>query len=79
MEWLGEIARLSLPVAAVAERGPGPTTPAKEAAAAGDNGYSIGERLLKLSVGTRFKKMWEQLAQTLDRSLPTESPTRPVR
>src|SRR5882724_10913891 len=56
----------SVPVAAVAERGPGPTTPATEAAAAGDRGYSVGERLLKLSVSTRSKKMWEQLAQTLD-------------
>src|SRR5205823_1090301 len=35
-----------------------------------DPGYSIGERLLKLNVSTRSKKMWEQLAQTLDEIAP---------
>ena len=67
----------SVPVAAVAERGPGATTPATEAAAAGDRGYSIGERLLKLSVSTRSKKMWEQLAQTLDEIAPNGKPNPP--
>jgi DNA helicase-2/ATP-dependent DNA helicase PcrA len=67
----------SVIVAAVAERGPGPTTPATEAAAAGDRGYSIGERLLKLSVSTRSKKMWEQLAQTLDEIAPNGKPNPP--
>ena len=60
----------SAPVAAVADRGPGSTPPATEEAAAGDYGYSIGERLLKLNVNTRSKKMWEQLAQTLDEIAP---------
>ena len=67
----------SVAVAAVAERGPGPTTPATEAAAAGDRGYSIGERLLKLTVSTRSKKMWEQLAQTLDEIAPNGTPNPP--
>ena len=67
----------SVPVAAVAERSPGPTTPATEAAAAGDRGYSVGERLLKLSVSTRSKKMWEQLAQTLDEIAPDGKPNPP--
>jgi DNA helicase-2/ATP-dependent DNA helicase PcrA len=67
----------SVIVAAVAERGPGPTTPATEAAAAGDRGYSIGERLLNLSISTRSKKMWEQLAQTLDEIAPNGKPNPP--
>jgi DNA helicase II / ATP-dependent DNA helicase PcrA len=67
----------SVPVAAVAERGPGPTTLATEAAAAGDRGYGIGERLLKLSVSTRSKKTWEQLAQTLDEIAPNGKPNPP--
>ena len=67
----------SVPVAAVAERDPGPTAPAIEAAAADDRGYSIGERLLKLSVSTRSKKMWEQLAQTLDEIAPNGKPNPP--
>ena len=67
----------SVPVAAVAERGPGSTTPATEAAAAGDRGYSIRERLLKLSINTRSKKMWEQLAQTLDEIAPNGKPNPP--
>jgi len=67
----------SVAVAAVAERGPGPTTPATEAAAAGDRGYSIGERLLKLGVSTRSKKMWDQLAQTLDEIAPGGKPNPP--
>jgi DNA helicase II / ATP-dependent DNA helicase PcrA len=46
-------------------------------AAAGDRGYSIGERLLKLNVSTRSKKMWEQLAQTLDEIAPKGKPNPP--
>ena len=86
------------PVAAVADRGPGSTTPATETAdggtrsvasknrddtevvpplAAGDHGYSIGERLLKLNVSTRSRKMWEQLAQTLDEIAPKGKPNPP--
>ena len=67
----------SAPVAAVADRGPGSTPPATEEAAAGDYGYSIGERLLKLNVNTRSKKMWEQLAQTLDEIAPHGKPNPP--
>jgi DNA helicase II / ATP-dependent DNA helicase PcrA len=43
----------------------------------GDRGYSIGERLLKLNVSTRSKKMWEQLAQTLDEIAPHGKPNPP--
>jgi DNA helicase-2/ATP-dependent DNA helicase PcrA len=50
---------------------------AVEATAAGERGYSIGERLLKLNVSTRSKKMWEQLAQTLDEIAPTGKPNPP--
>ena len=46
-------------------------------AAAGDRGYSIGERLLKLNVNTRSRKMWEQLAQTLDEIAPDGKPNPP--
>jgi len=42
-----------------------------------DRGYSIGERLLKLNVSTRSKKMWEQLAQTLDEIAPSGRPNPP--
>src|SRR5947209_15322981 len=44
---------------------------------AGERGYSIGERLLKLNVSTRSKKMWEQLAQTLDEIAPKGKPNPP--
>jgi DNA helicase II / ATP-dependent DNA helicase PcrA len=67
----------SVPVASVADRGPGSTPPATEETAAGDHGYSIGERLLKLNVTTRSKKMWEQLAQTLDEIAPNGKPNPP--
>jgi DNA helicase-2/ATP-dependent DNA helicase PcrA len=75
------------PVAAVADRAPGSTTPATTndrdetavvpPAAADDRGYSIGERLLQLNVSTRSKKMWEQLAQTLDEIAPKGKPNPP--
>ncbi len=65
----------SAPVAAVADRGPESTTPATEAAR--HHGYGIGERLLKLNVSTRSKKMWEQLAQTLDEIAPKGKPNPP--
>jgi len=67
----------SAPVAAVADRGPESTTPATEAAAARHHGHSIGERLLKLNVSTRSRKMWEQLAQTLDEIAPNGKPNPP--
>jgi ATP-dependent DNA helicase UvrD/PcrA len=38
---------------------------------------SWSERLLKLSVSTRSKKMWEQLAQTLDEIAPNGKPNPP--
>jgi DNA helicase-2/ATP-dependent DNA helicase PcrA len=72
-------------VAGVDDSGPGSTIPVTEAAAADDServreqgrGYSIGERLLKLSVSARSKKMWEQLAQTLDEIAPKGKPNPP--
>jgi DNA helicase II / ATP-dependent DNA helicase PcrA len=38
---------------------------------------SWSERLLKLSVSTRSKKIWEQLAQTLDEIAPNGEPNSP--
>ena len=64
-------------VAAVADRVPGSTTPATEASADSVRGYSIGDRLLKLNVTIRSKKMWEQLAQTLDEIAPHGKPNPP--
>jgi DNA helicase-2/ATP-dependent DNA helicase PcrA len=61
-------------VAAVAGRG---SENVSETAAAGNRGYNFGERLLKLSVSTRSKKMWEQLAQTLDEIAPKGKPNPP--
>jgi DNA helicase II / ATP-dependent DNA helicase PcrA len=65
------------PVAAVADRGPGPTTPATETSGDNVRGLSIGARLLKLNVSTRSRKMWEQLAQTLDEIAPKGKPNPP--
>jgi DNA helicase II / ATP-dependent DNA helicase PcrA len=62
------------------EKSPTPagiTDPGYSTAAAGDHGYSIGERLLKLNVSTRSRKMWEQLAQTLDEIAPNGKPNPP--
>src|SRR5437763_11270752 len=67
----------SVLVDAVADRSSESTTPAIEAAVAGDRGYSIGDRLLKLNVSSRSKKMWEQLAQTLDEIAPNGKPNPP--
>ena len=43
-------------------------------AAVTDPGYSFGERLLAMKVGARSKKMWEQLAHTLDEIAPGGRP-----
>jgi DNA helicase-2/ATP-dependent DNA helicase PcrA len=61
-------------VAAVADRD---SENISETAADGVRGYSIGQRLLKLSVSTRSRKMWEQLAQTLDEIAPKGKPNPP--
>jgi DNA helicase-2/ATP-dependent DNA helicase PcrA len=42
-----------------------------------DDIVSWSDRLLKLSVSTRSKKMWEQLAQTLDEIAPNGKPNPP--
>jgi DNA helicase-2/ATP-dependent DNA helicase PcrA len=72
------------PVAGIADPGSeesltpaGITDPGYSTATAGDHGYSIGERLLKLNVSTRSRKMWEQLAQTLDEIAPKGKPNPP--
>jgi DNA helicase-2/ATP-dependent DNA helicase PcrA len=44
---------------------------------ANDDVVSWSDRLLKLSVSTRSKKMWEQLAQTLDEIAPNGKPNPP--
>jgi DNA helicase-2/ATP-dependent DNA helicase PcrA len=43
----------------------------------GDNDGFFSERLLKLHVNTRSRKMWEQLAQTLDEIAPNGKPNPP--
>src|SRR5205085_10498840 len=55
------------PVAGIADPG---SENVSKATGITDRVYSIGERLLKLNVSTRSKKMWQQLAQTLDESVP---------
>jgi len=61
-------------IAAVADRGPETTsTPT----GVSDAGYSFGERLLAMHVGARSKKMWEQLAHTLDEIAPGGQPNLP--
>jgi len=42
-----------------------------------DRGYNFGERLLAMNVTTRSKKMWEQLAHTLDEIAPGGEPNPP--
>src|SRR5438477_10828710 len=64
-------------VAAVADSGPGSTPPATEETTESGRGYNIGERLLKLNASTRSKKMWEQLARTLDEIAPKGKPNPP--
>ncbi|HKR53624.1 MAG TPA: ATP-dependent helicase, partial [Chthoniobacterales bacterium] len=75
--WERELAASPLPEPAVADRGAGSTTPATEMSADNVRGFSIAERFLKLSVSTRSKKMWEQLAQTLDEIAPKGKPNPP--
>jgi ATP-dependent DNA helicase UvrD/PcrA len=73
--WAGWDRQLgSSSVAAVADRG---SENISETAADGVRGSSIGQRLLKLSVSTRSRKMWEQLAQTLDEIAPKGKPNPP--
>jgi DNA helicase-2/ATP-dependent DNA helicase PcrA len=59
-------------VAAVADRG-SENTPA----GVSDPGYNFGERLLALNAPARSKKMWEQLAHTLDEMAPGGQPNPP--
>src|SRR6266699_3242928 len=42
-----------------------------------DAGYNFGERLLSMTVTTRSKKVWEQLAHTLDEIAPSGRPNPP--
>jgi DNA helicase II / ATP-dependent DNA helicase PcrA len=74
---LGAVAGIADPGSEKTSAPAGITDPGYSTAAAGDRGYSIGERLLKLNVSTRSKKMWEQLAQTLDEIAPNGKPNPP--
>src|SRR5438874_2271314 len=64
-------------VAAVADSGPGSTPPTTEETTESGRGYSVGEHLLKLNASKRSKKMWEQLARTLDEIAPKGKPNPP--
>ena len=46
-------------------------------ACSSDAGYNFGERLLSMTVTTRSKKAWEQLAHTLDEIAPGGRPNPP--
>jgi DNA helicase II / ATP-dependent DNA helicase PcrA len=71
--WLRWESSLSA-VAAVADRGSeGESTPA----GVSDRGYNFGERLLGMDVSAKSKKMWEQLAHTLDEIAPAGQPNPP--
>jgi DNA helicase-2/ATP-dependent DNA helicase PcrA len=48
-----------------------------ERAGVGAPGYKIGERLLAMNVPAKSKKMWSQLAHTLDEITPGGEPTSP--
>src|SRR5437879_2406966 len=73
--WSGwERALDASPVAGIIDPG---SENASKATGITDHGYSIGERLLKLNVSTRSRKMWEQLAQTLDEIAPSGKPNPP--
>jgi DNA helicase II / ATP-dependent DNA helicase PcrA len=63
-------------VAAVVDHGsPGAATSA--AIGVSDPGYSFGHRLRTISVSARSRKMWEQLAHTLDEIAPGGRPNLP--
>ena len=61
-------------VAGIADPGPGT---ASTTTGVSDPGSSFGERLLAMNVGARSKKMWEQLAHTLDEIAPGGQPNLP--
>jgi DNA helicase-2/ATP-dependent DNA helicase PcrA len=64
------------PVAAVADRGSeNAATPAAGIPTSRD--YNFGQRLLAMSVSSRSKKSWEQLAYTLDEIAPGGQPNPP--
>jgi DNA helicase-2/ATP-dependent DNA helicase PcrA len=66
----------SQPVAGIAH--PGSQDVARPIpAGVSDPGYSLGERLRAIKVGARSKKMWEQLAHTLDEIAPGGQPNPP--
>lgn len=84
--WNGWEKSLDVSVAAVAGRGSDYAAPAvavadqnshAQPAASGERGYSIGEKLLSLNISTRSRKMWEQLAATLDEIAPKGKPNAP--
>src|SRR5207247_11236092 len=50
---------------------------APAAAGVTDSGYSFGARLLTVNVSAKSKKMWTQLAHTLDEIAPGGQPNPP--
>jgi ATP-dependent DNA helicase UvrD/PcrA len=64
----------ALTVAAGADRGSAETSAPAGASA---SGYSFGERLLAISVPAKSRKMWTQLAHTLDEIAPGGEPNAP--
>jgi DNA helicase II / ATP-dependent DNA helicase PcrA len=72
-EWekaLGPVAGVADPGA---EGGESTTTPT----GVSDPGYNFGERFLRMAVGAKSKKSWEQLAHTLDEIAPGGQPNPP--
>jgi ATP-dependent DNA helicase UvrD/PcrA len=64
----------SLPVAGIADPGSeGTSIPSGVSAP----GYNFGERLMAMSVPTKSKKLWDQLAHTLDEIAPGGEPNPP--
>ena len=64
----------SLPVAGIGD--PGPEN-ASAPAGVTDPGYSFGERLLEMNIPAKSKKLWTQLAHTLDEIAPGGQPNPP--
>ena len=61
-------------VAAVADRG---SDNAETSTGVSDPGYNFGERLLAMNAPSKSKKMWTQLAHTLDEIAPGSQPNPP--
>lgn len=73
--WIGWVKSLEASPVVIVENGG--SSNASETGGTNDRGYSMRERLLELNVSTRSKKMWNQLAQTLDEIAPNGEPNPP--